>query len=50
MIHSKSAVLIKTGKPLKILNLQIPFLRKGQVLVEILYSGLCHTQLHEIKG
>ena len=50
MIHSKSAVLIKTGKPLKILNLQIPFLRKGQVLVEILYSGLCHTQLHEIRG
>jgi len=50
MINSKSAVLMNTSKPLKILNLQIPSLRSGQVLVEISYSGLCHTQLHEIRG
>ena len=50
MIYSKSAVLLNTSKPLEIMNLQVPTLKNGQVLVEISYSGICHTQLHEIRG
>ncbi|MDD5109271.1 MAG: zinc-binding dehydrogenase [Candidatus Omnitrophica bacterium] len=45
-----AAVLHKINHPLKIEELNIPNLRKGQVLVKIAYSGICHTQLNEIKG
>jgi S-(hydroxymethyl)glutathione dehydrogenase/alcohol dehydrogenase len=45
-----AAVLVETGKPLEIAELEIPILKPGQVLVEILYSGICHTQLLEWRG
>lgn len=45
-----AAVLVQTGAPLEIQELTLPPLKKGQVLVEIHYSGLCHTQLNEIRG
>jgi S-(hydroxymethyl)glutathione dehydrogenase/alcohol dehydrogenase len=45
-----AAVLSKTGKPLKIEELDIPELKPGQVLVKIVFSGVCHTQLNEVKG
>ena len=46
----KGAVLIETNKDLSILDLEVPELKSGQVLVEIAYSGLCRSQLMEIKG
>ena len=46
----KAAVLYATSKPLVIEELQIPELQPGQVLVKILYSGICRSQLNEIKG
>ena len=49
--YMKAAVLWKTGKKLKIINkIKIPELTSGQVLVKIAYSGVCHSQLMEIKG
>jgi S-(hydroxymethyl)glutathione dehydrogenase/alcohol dehydrogenase len=45
-----AAVLIQLNKPLEILELEIPPLKKGQVLVQMAFSGLCHTQLNEWKG
>ncbi|MDK2598433.1 MULTISPECIES: zinc-binding dehydrogenase [Pseudoalteromonas] len=49
--HMKAAVLFETGKPLKLIsNIKVPALTAGQVRVEILYSGLCHSQLMEVKG
>ena len=47
---TKAAVLFETGKPLRILDLTIPNLRPGQVLVDIAYSGVCHSQLNEVRG
>lgn len=47
---TRAAVLVKTGEPLKILELQLPALQPGQVLVEMEYAGVCHTQLHEVRG
>jgi S-(hydroxymethyl)glutathione dehydrogenase/alcohol dehydrogenase len=32
------------------MELTIPELRRGQVLVKVVCSGLCHTQLNEIRG
>jgi S-(hydroxymethyl)glutathione dehydrogenase / alcohol dehydrogenase len=49
-MKTQAAVLTKLKAPLEIWELEIPPLKPGQVLVEIAYSGLCHTQLNEIKG
>jgi S-(hydroxymethyl)glutathione dehydrogenase / alcohol dehydrogenase len=45
-----AAILAETGKPLRLMELEIPPLRPGQLLIDIAYSGLCHTQLNEIAG
>lgn len=45
-----TAVLVETGKPLELVELEIPSLKPGQVLVEIHYSAVCHTQILEWKG
>ncbi|MFC2071632.1 zinc-binding dehydrogenase [Chloroflexota bacterium] len=49
-MKTKTAILREIGKPLVIEELEIPELQSGQVLVKILYSGICHSQLNEIKG
>ncbi len=49
-MKTKAAVLYEIGKPLVIEEVEIPELKEGQVLVKILYSGVCHSQLNEIKG
>lgn len=47
----KGAVLIETGQNLQIIDgIQIPNLKKGQVLVKIQYAGVCHSQLMEVRG
>ncbi|MBI4676461.1 MAG: zinc-binding dehydrogenase [Elusimicrobia bacterium] len=45
-----AAVLVDTGKPLVLAELEIPALQPGQVIVEIGFSGVCHTQLLESRG
>lgn len=47
----KAAVLKDNNKPLEVLNdVQCPALKRGQVLVKLAFSGVCHSQLMEIKG
>ena len=47
----KAAILVENKKPLLIGNIQIPEkLEVGQVLVRILYSGICGAQLNEIDA
>lgn len=46
----KAAVLYQTGKPLVIDELETPELRRGQVLVKLRLSGVCHSQLMEARG
>lgn len=45
-----AAVLVETGRPLELAELDIPALKPGQVLVEVAFSGVCHTQLLEARG
>lgn len=45
-----AAVLVQPGKPLVLTELEIPSLKPGQALVEIQYSGVCHTQVLECRG
>lgn len=46
----KAAVLESLGLPLKIRNLKLPNLQRGQVLVKVLFSGVCRSQLMEVSG
>ena len=49
-MKTKVAVLFEINKPLRIVDLKIPKLKPGQVLIDIAYSGICRSQLNEIKG
>ena len=49
-MKTKAAVLYQLHQPLVIEELEVPTLREGQVLVKMLYSGICHSQLNEIHG
>ena len=47
----KAAVLHQTGKSLIIEDhIEIPKLQEGQVLVKIAFSGVCHSQVMEVRG
>jgi S-(hydroxymethyl)glutathione dehydrogenase / alcohol dehydrogenase len=49
-MKTKAAVLFECNQPLRIIEIEIPKLKPGQVLVDIAYSGVCHSQLNEING
>ena len=49
-MKTEAAVLCQLRHPLEIWELEIPKLSRGQVLVEIAYSGICRSQLNEING
>jgi S-(hydroxymethyl)glutathione dehydrogenase/alcohol dehydrogenase len=45
------AVLSTLGKPLQVVEgVEAPSLNRGQILVEIAYSGVCHSQVMEADG
>lgn len=48
--QTEAAILFEIGKPLRIMSLNIPTLKPGQVLVDVRFSGVCHSQLLEING
>ncbi len=49
-MKTQAAILVQTGQPLELAELEIPALKRGQVLVEIAYSGACGTQVMEWRG
>src|SRR5262245_26731137 len=49
-MRTDAAVLFELNQPLRLLTLDVPDPRPGQVLVEVAYSGVCHSQLHEVRG
>ncbi|MFO0967410.1 MAG: zinc-binding dehydrogenase [Gemmataceae bacterium] len=44
----KAAVLVETNHPLEILDIELPKLDVGQVLVQMEWSGICGKQIDEI--
>ncbi len=46
----KAAVLRKTGEPLSVENLTTTPLQFGQILVKIIYTGICRSQIMEQGG
>ncbi|MBI4541807.1 MAG: zinc-binding dehydrogenase [Gemmatimonadetes bacterium] len=47
---TEAAVLFELGAPLRLVELELPAPRPGQLLVDVAYSGICHTQLLEARG
>src|SRR5210317_2186536 len=43
MMKTRAAVAVEAGKPLEIMEVNLEGPRKGEVLVEIKATGLCHT-------
>ncbi len=46
----KAAVFRGVGEPLSVEDLKIPEPKAGEVLVKVAACGVCHTDLHVIKG
>lgn len=46
----RAAVLEVPGEPLKLERIPIPQPKAGEVLVKVAACGVCHTDLHVIKG
>lgn len=47
----KAAVLHNLNVPLTLFkDIELPILNRGQVLVKLAYSGVCHSQLMETRG
>src|SRR5262245_50707846 len=45
-----AAVLFEVNRPLRLVEVKTRDLAPGQVLIDVEYSGVCHSQLHEIRG
>jgi S-(hydroxymethyl)glutathione dehydrogenase/alcohol dehydrogenase len=51
VLKMKAAVLTELNKPLDIMSgIECSTPERGQVLVKISYSGVCHSQLMEVRG
>jgi len=49
-LKSRAAILVEQKKPLVIEEVEVPALKLGQVLVKVLASGICGSQIGEIAG
>ncbi len=49
-MKSLAAILVELNAPLVIEEVEVPPLRHGQVLVQVRRSGICGSQLGEIRG
>lgn len=49
-MKTTAAVLVECGWPLELADLDVPALKTGQVLVEVAFCGVCHTQILEARG
>lgn len=49
-ITTRAAVLETLGSPLAVKSIELPELLPGQVLVQVLFSGVCRSQLMEVRG
>lgn len=49
-MKAKAAIFVEEQKPLVIDEIEIDPPKEGEVLVKLLASGICHTDLHETSG
>ena len=49
-MKTKAALAVEAGKPLEIVNVNLEGPRDGEVLVEIMATGVCHTDEFTLSG
>ena len=49
-MKSRAAVAFAAGEPLKIVEIDVAPPRKGEVLVKISHTGVCHTDAFTLSG
>jgi D-arabinose 1-dehydrogenase-like Zn-dependent alcohol dehydrogenase len=49
-MKSRAAVAFEAGKPLQIVEIDVAPPRKGEVLVKITHTGICHTDAFTLSG
>ena len=49
-MKSRAAVAFEAGKPLRIVEIDVAPPRKGEVLVKISHTGVCHTDAFTLSG
>jgi S-(hydroxymethyl)glutathione dehydrogenase/alcohol dehydrogenase len=47
---TQAAVLVNLAQPLELMDLTLPELKPGQILVDVAFSGICQSQLNEVRG
>lgn len=50
MIRSRAAVAWEANRPLEITEVDVDGLKEGEVLVEIVATGVCHTDAYTLSG
>jgi succinate semialdehyde reductase (NADPH) len=46
----RAAVLVEPGRPVEIEEVPIPSPKRGEILIKVEACGVCHTDLHVMKG
>ncbi|EAA4932225.1 S-(hydroxymethyl)glutathione dehydrogenase, partial [Salmonella enterica subsp. enterica] len=49
-MKSRAAVAFGPGQPLKIVEIDVAPPKKGEVLVKITHTGVCHTDAFTLSG
>ena len=49
-MKTRAAVAVEAGKPLEIMEVDLDGPRAGEVLVEIMATGICHTDAFTLSG
>jgi S-(hydroxymethyl)glutathione dehydrogenase/alcohol dehydrogenase len=50
IMKTRAAVAVAAGKPLEIMEVDLDGPRQGEVLVEIMATGICHTDEFTLSG
>ena len=49
-MRTRAAVALEPGKPLQVMDVNLEGPKKGEVLVEIKATGICHTDAYTLEG
>ena len=49
-MKSRAAVAFEAGKPLEVVEIDVAPPRKGEVLIRVTHTGVCHTDAYTLEG
>ncbi len=49
-MKSRAAVAFEAGKPLEIVEIDVAPPQKGEVLIKVTHTGVCHTDAFTLSG